>query len=123
MELGVEALGQEQQQAEARDAVPLGDVGGQDVGGQLVEGLELLDVAGEGGGVAGADGKEGALLVRLAGEGEDVLGRGGARGERVELEEGELGLGEEGVGLGVAHGGGVLELAEDLGEVAVGHGG
>lgn len=105
MELGVATLGEEEEQAEPRDLVPLGDVGAQPRGGELVVGLELLDVAGEGVRVAGADGEEGALLVGLAGEGEDGLGGGCGGGEGLEAEEGELGLGQEGVRVGVGHGG------------------
>lgn len=81
MELGVAALGQQQQQVQARDLVALGQVGGQHGGGELVEGRQLGDVAGEGVRVAGADGVEGTLLVGLAREGEDGRGlrRGGGR--------------------------------------------
>ena len=122
MKLGIATLRQQQEQRQTGDLVALAVVGGQSGRGQLVEGLQLLDVAGEGVGVSGADGEQGSLLVGFAGEGEEGGRRFGGGGEGVELEEGELGFGEEGVCVGVAHGGGVLELGDDLGEGAFGHG-
>lgn len=74
MELGVAALGQQQKQVQARDLVAFGQAGREHGGGELVEGRQLGDVAGEGVRVAGADGVQGALLVGLAGEGQDGLG-------------------------------------------------
>ncbi|KND90897.1 hypothetical protein TOPH_04475 [Tolypocladium ophioglossoides CBS 100239] len=75
VELCVTTLRQEKEQAQACDLVALGKVGGQSCGRQLVKGLELLDIAGEGIWVPGADGEEGTLLVRLSGEGQEI-GRG-----------------------------------------------
>lgn len=121
MELCIAALCEEQQQAEAGDSVALCKIGLEAGRGQLVERLELLDVAGEGVWVAGADGKEGTLLVCFAGKGEKARGDVWRWGECLEVEEGELCFGEEGVCVGVAHGWGVLELAEDLGEGAFSH--
>lgn len=125
LELGVEggvlALHEEQEQVQASDLVSLGQLGGQDRGGQLVEGLELLDVAGEGRGVAGADGGEGALLVEGAREREEVRRGGGGDGQGVELEEVKLGAREEGGGLIVGEGRG-LEFGDDLGEALLRHG-
>ena len=123
MELAVPALRQEEQQVQAGDLVALGDVGGDDVAGQLVEGRELRDVAGEGVGVAGADGHEGALLVRLAGEGQQGRVRRGRGRQGVELEQQELGFREQGGRLVIAERGGLdLELGEDLGELSIRHG-
>lgn len=122
VEVRIIALCQEQQQAQSGDLVPLCGVWGKNGCGQLVEGLELLYVASEGVRVAGADSEEGALLVGLAGEGEEIAWSGRGWCEGVELEEGELCFGEKGVCVGVGHGGGVFELAQNLGECAFGHG-
>lgn len=103
MKLGVPALRQKQQQAEAGDFVTFGEVRGKPGGWQLVKGLELLDVASKGFWVAGADGEECALLVRLSRHGEQV-GRGIWRGgECIEAEQSELGFGKQAVCLLVAH--------------------
>jgi len=113
MERAVLALGKEEEQVKTRHLVTLGGLRGKHGWGKIVEGLEMLDIAREGGGVAGADGGEGALLVEGAGGGEEV-GRGGRRrGEGVEVEEVDLCAGEEGGGFGVGEGGG-LELGDDL---------
>lgn len=123
MELRVLALRQQQQQAQPGNLIPLRNIDRESIRWQLIERLQLLNVAGESLRVAGANGEDGALLVRLACECENGL-RDGRRGsERFEVEEGEFGFGEEGVGFGVAHGGVALELGEDLGEGAFGHGG
>lgn len=132
MELGVAALGEQQQQVQARDLVALGQAGREHGGGELVKGGELRDVAGEGVGVPGADRVQGALLVRLAGEcqGGRRLWRGGGgrggrrrrRGEGVEFEEEQLRFGEEGAGVRVGLGGtGGFQLGEDLLELLFGH--
>lgn len=138
VELGVAALGEQQQQVQAGDAVALGERGGQDGGGELVEGGQLCDVAGEGLWVAGPDAVEGALLVGLAGEGEDALGwlllllllgvfvaadGGGGWRQGVEFEELQFCFGEEGCGVGVAESRGLgFQLGEDLLQLAFGHG-
>lgn len=133
VELGVPALCQQQQEVQPRDAVALGERGGEDRGRQLVEGRQLRDVAGEGLRIARADAVEGSLLVGLAREGEDALrwlllravggDGGGGGGEGVELEELQFCFGEEGRGVGVAEGRGLgFQLGEDLLQLAFGHG-
>jgi hypothetical protein len=57
VELSISTLCQEQKQAQTSDLVALGQVGRENSSGKLVEGLKLLDVAGESFGVAGADGE------------------------------------------------------------------
>jgi len=95
---------------------------GEGGGGQVVEGLQLLEVAREGGGVLQADGDEGAELERLARQGEGVCRGGGGGDERVELEEGQLGFGEEGGRFVVVVAAErVVELFEQGGEVFFGH--
>ena len=136
MELGILSLRQQQQQIQARNLVlllpvcvrtgnPATSGTGTDSTLELVEPLELADVAQKGVGVLGADRGQGTLLVDLAGEREEGGVGGGAgrgRGQRVELEEQELGFGEEGGGVGVGEGGGGgLELGEDLGELSFCH--
>lgn len=69
VELGVPALREQQEQVQPRDLVPLRRVGREHGRRQLVEGLELLNVAREGRGIARADRGEGALLVEGAREG------------------------------------------------------
>ena len=59
------------------------------------------------------------MLVGGAGEGEMGGGGGGRWGEGGELEEEELGAGEEGRGFGVGEGG--LEVREEGGELLFGH--
>lgn len=125
VELGVAALGQQEQQVQAGDLVPVPVVGGGALGvvviGELVEGLQLRDVAREGLGVLGADAEEGAGLVHLPREGEVRGRRRGGRRDGPELEEGDLGLGEELGGLAVGGVGVGFELREDLLEGALGH--
>jgi hypothetical protein len=139
VELCVAALGQQQQQVQAGDAVALGQRGGQHGGGELVEGAQLGHVAGEGLWVPRLDAVEGALLVGLPREGEDVLGRlrrllllllvladvdgvgGRGRGQGVELQEQQFCLGEEGEGVGVAVGGVLgFQLGDNLLQLAFG---
>lgn len=84
----------------------------------------MLEVAREGGGVLEADGDEGAEFEGLAREGQGGGGGVGGGDERVEVQEGEFGAGEEGRGVLVVVGGeGVVELVEEGGEVFFGHGG
>jgi hypothetical protein len=101
VEAGVVTLGQQEEQVQAGDLAALAvrvrrRVGGR---GQLVEGLQLLVVAGEGVGVLGADGEEGARFEGEAREGEEGGGRAGAGKEGIEMEEGELCFGEQARGL------------------------
>lgn len=120
VELGVAALCQQEQQVEARDLVPVAvAIGG--IVGELVEGLQLRDVAGEGLGVLGADAEEGAGLVDFPREREVRGRRRGGRRDGLELEEGDLGLGEELGGLAVGGVGVGFELREDLLEGALRH--
>lgn len=83
MKLSIPTLGEQQQQAQTSDLVPLSNIRRQTGRGQLVKGLQLVDVAGEVLGVAGADGEEGALLIGFSGEGEDFGGCCWGRGERL----------------------------------------
>lgn len=116
------ALTEQQQQIQACDFAFLRAVVGEGGGGQVVEGLQLLEVAREGGGVLQADGDEGAELERLARQGEGVCRGGGGGDERVELEEGQLGFGEEGGRFVVVVAAErVVELFEQGGEVFFGH--
>lgn len=120
VELGVAALGQQEQQIQAGDLVPV-PVPMPGIVGQLVEGLQLRHVAREGLGVLGADAEQGAGLVHLPREREVRGRRREGRRHGLELEEGDLGLGEELGGLAVGGVGVGFELREDLLEGALGH--
>ena len=68
------------------------------------------------------DGDQGAEFEGFAREGEGVGGCVGGGDERVEVQEGELGGGEEGRGAGVVVAReGFVELVEEGGEVFFGH--
>ncbi len=97
MKAGIVPLGQQQQQIQARHLAPLAVARGLEVGRrELVEGQQLLEVAGEGVGVLQADGEEGAGFERGPGEAEQLGGGGRGGQEGVELEELAFGGGEEG---------------------------
>lgn len=123
MELGVPALREQEQQVQTRHLVPVILVGAAlGMVGELVEGLQLRHVAGEGLGVLGADAEEGAGFVDLPCEGEMCGWCGGGGRHGLELEQADLGLGEKFRCLAV---GGVwmgFELRENLLERALGHG-
>ena len=102
VELGVAALGEEEQEVEAGDLVPLAGGGGRLLL-LLVEGLQLGDVAGKGVGIARADAEQGAGLVDVAGLRELVGGDGGGRGQGALLQQQDLGPRQQRRGLGVGH--------------------
>lgn len=84
----------------------------------------MLVVPREGFGILETNRDDGADFEDFAGEGEGACGDGGGRDEGVEVQEGDLGLGEEGVGFLVVVGlDGLVELLEGGFEVLFGHSG
>lgn len=101
VELGVAALGQQEQQVQTSDLVAHLGVGLELRRGQLIEGLQLREVAGEGVWVAGANRGEGAILVDAPGEQQELGGRVGGGCEGVQLQQRQLGFGEQTAGFAV----------------------
>lgn len=122
VEAGVVALGQQQQQVQARHLAALAVARGREARRRpLVKGPQLLEVAREGVRVLPADGEQGARFEGGAGEVQE-LGRGvRGREEGVEGEELAFGGREEGGDLLGRGGRGGLQLGEGGVELGDGH--